>query len=270
MKRIVTAIPYVESLWRYRQFIVSAIRNDFRARFARSRLAGLWGVINPLIQVAIFATILSSVLATKLPGVENSYGYAIYLLAGMAAWGLFSETLTRCISVFVENGPILKKIVFPRICLPAIVTGVSLFHFLIFMCAVLVVVFVTHRWPGWAIVHLVPLSALLVAFAISLGLFLGTLNVFMRDVAPVMQVVVQLWFWFTPVVYPITVVPESVRVFLSMNPIYPAVDGFHRVLLYSRPPVWSDLIPLTILTIILAISALVAFRKASPDMVDAL
>jgi len=108
--------------WRYRHFIFSSIKNDFLSCFARSRLGGLWMVIHPLAQVAIFAFILSAVLSSRLPEIDNRYAYALYLTAGMLAWSLFTELVSRSLTVFVDNGNLLKKMMFPRICLPLIVS----------------------------------------------------------------------------------------------------------------------------------------------------
>ena len=112
-----------KSLWDYRGFVFSSIRNEFSARFARSRLGGLWMIINPLAQVAIYALVLSNVLAAKLPGIDNKYAYALYLMAGMLAWSLFSEIISRCLTLFIDQGNLMKKMRFPRITLPVIVVG---------------------------------------------------------------------------------------------------------------------------------------------------
>jgi len=85
----------LKSLWAYRGFVASSIRNEFAARFARSRLGGLWMIIHPLAQVAIYALILSNVLAARLPGIDNRYAYAQYLMAGILAWTLFAEIVSR-------------------------------------------------------------------------------------------------------------------------------------------------------------------------------
>lgn len=98
-----------KSLWSYRGFVFSSIRNEFSARFARSRLGGLWMIINPLAQVAIYALVLSNVLAAKLPGIDNKYAYALYLMAGMLAWSLFSEIIGRCLTLFIDQGNLMKK-----------------------------------------------------------------------------------------------------------------------------------------------------------------
>src|SRR6185437_7545923 len=111
------------AIWRYRHFVLSSIENDLRSRFARSKLGATWMILQPLAQVAIYSLVLSRIMTAKLPGIDSPYAYSIYLLAGMAGWSLFNEIVTRSLTVFVENGNMLKKIMFPRTCLPAITLG---------------------------------------------------------------------------------------------------------------------------------------------------
>ena len=91
----------MSALWVYRGFIWSSIRNEFLSRFARSRLGGLWMVIHPLLNVAIFALVLSNIFAARLPGVESQNAYALYLMAGTLAWSLFSEIIQRSLTLFI-------------------------------------------------------------------------------------------------------------------------------------------------------------------------
>jgi lipopolysaccharide transport system permease protein len=92
-KRGARMLGMLKALWSYRYFIFSSIKNELRLRFIRSRLGALWMIIHPLMQVLIFATILSEVLAAKLPGIDDKYGYALYLMAGTLCWNLFSESI---------------------------------------------------------------------------------------------------------------------------------------------------------------------------------
>ena len=184
----------LRSAWQYRNFILSAIKAEIRSRFANSRVAGFWLMVQPLVQVVIFATILSSVLSSRLPGVSSEFGYAVYLLAGISAWSLFSETLSRCVNVFVENGGLLKKIYFPRICLPLIVMGGSLVNFVALLVVTTVFLLVIGAFPGWVYLWIFPLAVLLIGFASGLGILLGVVNVFMRDLGQVVSVLLNLWF----------------------------------------------------------------------------
>ena len=258
------------ALWRYRHFVSSSIGNELRARFERSRFGAAWMILQPLAQAAIFALVLSRVLAARLPGVDSRIAYPVYLMAGMAAWSLFAEILTRCLVIFVESAGLLKKIVFPRICLPVIVVGTALVNNALLLLATLVVcvaigqpLFVTLLW-------LPLLIAVTVAFALGLGLFLGVLNVFLRDIAQVMTVVLQLWFWLTPVVYLSSIVPPRFQQLMELNPMYPVVTAYQDVVLFGKRPSLHMLGAVLAVSCVLLVLALVTFRRAAPEMVDAL
>ena len=142
-------VPNLASAWRYRHFILSSIRAEIRARFIRSKLGGLWMIVHPLAQAAIFALVLSEIMSAKLPGMANDRSaYALYLLSGLLGWSLFSELVNRCLTLFIDNGNLLKKIQFPRICLPIIVAGSALLNNALLLLAIILVFAVFGRFPG--------------------------------------------------------------------------------------------------------------------------
>jgi len=256
--------------WRYRNFIVSSIRADFRARFGRSKLGATWMVLQPLAQASIFAFVLSEILSAKLPGIDSRFAYPTYLLAGTLAWTLFADLLGRCINVFVDNANLLKKIAFPRIALPAIAVGVAITNAtLLFVATSIVLLFIGHP-PTLEFLWLIPVAALIVAFAVGLGLLLGVLNVFVRDVGQVMSVMLQLWFWLTPVVYMPTILSPSRAHIHALNPMSAAVGSFQQVVLYGQRPHLSTLLPLALASAILLPLGYVLFQRAAPEMVDEL
>jgi lipopolysaccharide transport system permease protein len=258
------------SAWRFRFFISSSIRTELRVKFVRSRLGGLWMILNPLAQVLIFAFILSAVLSAKLPGIDNRYAYAIYLMSGTLCWALFSEVISRCLTLFIDNGNILKKLAFPRIALPLIVAGSALVNNVLLFFAILLIFGVLGHMPGTALLCLPLLMAVTLALALGLGLALGVLNVFMRDIGQVVPVLIQFIYWFTPVVYMIDIIPAEYRGWLVLNPLVGLVTSYHNVLLYNRMPDWASLAGTALLAVILLGFSLVLFRKASPEMVDQL
>lgn len=260
----------MRSLWDYRGFVVSSIRNDFVARFARSRLGGLWMIIHPLTQVAIYALILSNVLAAKLPGIENKYAYALYLMAGMLAWSLFAEIVGRCLTLFIEQGNLMKKIRFPRITLPVIVVGSSLLNNLLLFLSLLLVFALLGQAPNLQMFWLIPLTLAVVALAAGLGLILGVLNVFVRDIGQIVPIVLQVWFWFTPIVYPVDIIPTELKGTMEANPMYPIVSAYHDVLVYDRVPDLQQIATTATMAIGLVLLGLFMFRRAAPEMVDAL
>lgn len=260
----------LRGLWDYRGFVVSSIGNEFVARFARSRLGGLWMIIHPLTQVAIYALILSNVLAAKLPGIENKYAYALYLMAGMLAWSLFAEIVGRCLTLFIEQGNLMKKMRFPRITLPVIVVGSSLLNNLLLFLSLLLVFALLGQDPNLQMFWLVPLTLAVVALATGIGLILGVLNVFVRDIGQVVPIVLQIWFWFTPIVYPIEIIPEALRGTVNANPMYSIVSAYHDILVYARTPDLQQVAATAAVAIGLMLLGLFMFRRAAPEMVDAL
>lgn len=260
----------LRSLWEYRGFVLSSIRNEFVARFARSRLGGLWMIIHPLAQVAIYALILSNVLAAKLPGIENKYAYALYLMAGMLAWSLFAEIIGRCLTLFIEQGNLMKKMRFPRITLPVIVVGSSLLNYLLLFLALLVVFALLGQEPSLQLLWLVPLTLAVMALAVGIGLVLGVLNVFVRDIGQVVPIILQVWFWFTPVVYPVSIIPEYLKDTVDANPMYSIVSAYHDILVYGQTPDLQQVAVTTSVALALMLLGLFMFRRAAPEMVDAL
>lgn len=257
--------------WRYRHFIISSIRNEFRTRFIRSRLGGLWMIVHPLAQAAIFALILAKVMTAKLPGMANDkFAYAIYLLSGMLAWALFSEVINRCLTLFIDNGNLLKKIVFPRISLPLIVVGSALLSNLLLFFAIIIVFGFLGHYPGPQIAWVPILMLVTLALALGIGLIFGVLNVFARDVGQVVPVLLQLGFWFTPIVYTLNMVPESLRPILHLNPMTMIVQSYQNTMLFNTMPDFVGLGWLALFILLLLSGALTIFRRASAEMVDML
>ena len=260
----------LRGLWLYRHFVLSSIANELRLRFVRSKLGGLWMIINPLAQVAIYALILSNVLGAKLPGIGNKYAYAIYLMAGLLAWTLFDEIINRCLNLFIQQGNLMKKMSFPRITLPSIVIGSCLLNNIFLFAAMLVVFALLGHQFSLAMLWLVPLTLIVAVFALGIGLILGVMNVFVRDIGQIVPIVLQVWFWFTPIVYPEAIIPASYRHLLGLNPIYSLVDAYHQVLVYNIAPSLGGIFTIAAIALALMLMSLFLFRRAGAEMVDVL
>lgn len=258
------------ALWNYRGFVLSSIKIDFLSRFARSKLGGLWMIVHPLMQVIIFALVLSNVLAAKLPGIENKNAYALYLMAGTLGWNLFSETITRCLTLFVDQGSVMKKISFPKITLPTILVGSTLLNNALLFFSILFIFTLLGQYPTVQVLWVPVLSLILVTMALGIGLLLGTLNVFFRDVGQLVPVLLQITFWFTPIVYPVSAIPPEFEGFLGYNPLYPVIKAYQNVLVYGVMPDFEPLLATLILSLTLLLISLVVFRRASPELVDML
>lgn len=256
--------------WRYRHFIRTSIRNEFLSRIVGSRLGLIWIILHPLSQVLMYALVLSSVISARLPGIEGKFGYAAFLTAGILAWNLFSEILTRCLHMYIDNANLLKKIVFPRICLPVIIAGSSILNNLLLFAAILIVFAAIGHIPGQAIVWLPLLMVLNIALAAGLGLLLGVINVFVRDISQAVTVALQFGFWLTPIIYSPSIIPESYRHLLGLNPMYYIVTGYQNALIFNTGPSLPGLGAVALISAVLLVCAFELFRRAGPDMVDML
>ncbi len=260
----------LSSVWRYRHFILASIRGELKGRFARSRLGAFWFILHPLAQAVIFSIVLAEVMRARMPNIDNQAAYPIYLLSGMAAWGLFSEILNRSIGIFIEQASAMKKIAFPRLCLPIIVWGGAIINHLLLLLAIAFIFLFFGHYPGVAWLYLIPGMLLISLMGFGFGVFLGVLNVFARDVAQFMSVFMQLWFWFTPIVYLKSIVPEKFQFLIELNPMTPLVGLYQNALLLDEGPNWGSLWPAAIIGGLAVLISFVVFRRASPELVDAL
>ena len=216
------------SLWQYRHFVLSSIYNDLFAQFARSKLGGLWVIINPLSQVLIYALILSNILSSKLPGIDNKYAYAIYLMAGLLAWNLFSEIIGRCLNLFIAQANIMKKMSFPRITLPTIVVGSCMLNNLLLFISMLGIfaIGVFGMWaPMLSTVTLVTTATLMcLAIGIPMGVWMSKSNRAQSFITPILDIMqtIPSFVYLIPVV-----------MLLGIG----KVPGLIAVCIYAMPPI---------------------------------
>lgn len=259
------------SLWAYRGFVLGAVRREFEARYRGSLLGALWAVLHPLTQILVFTLIFAEIMKAKLPGHEGSvFAYSIYLCAGILPWGLFAEILTRLNTVFLDNANLIKKANFPRIALPTVVVLTALLNFAIIMALFFAFLVVTGSFPGVVVFAILPALAVLLAFAVGLGLLLGTLNVFFRDVGQLTGVVLTFWFWLTPIIYLESTVPPRAQALLAINPVTPLVHAFQRVFVDGQVPNAATLLPVACVAVMLLLLAGVFFLRQAPELVDEL
>ena len=260
----------LRGLWEFRGFILSSVKREFQSKYRNSLLGALWMVINPLAMILVYTVIFSQVMSAKLPGIDSTFSYSIYLCAGILTWGFFAEITGRAQNMFLEQANLLKKLSFPRLCLPVIVVVNASLNFSIIFILFTLFLLLTSNFPGWAFLALLPVLLIQTAFAVGLGMCLGVLNVFFRDVGQLFGVVLQFWFWLTPIIYPITILPERFRPMMSLNPMAQLVEAYQNILVSNQWPDWNGLLPVALLAILLCTLGAHLFRKHSGEMVDEL
>lgn len=247
---------------RHRELLGSFIWRDLKARYEGSLLGRLWPILNPLITFALFYFVFALImkqrldarglpadLAEKIAALGPGH-MGLYILAGVLPWGAFSEAVTRCTGVVLENGNLVKKIAFPSELLPIYAVAVSAVYFLIGLTVFLVVlgVFFGGLPPMvWLLLLAIPLQLVLTA---GVGLFLGAFNIFVRDTSQLIGQVLQLVFFTTPIVYLAVLIEDQLQErawLVKLNPIYHLMELYHCALVpyypdvfYAGQPPWAS------------------------------
>lgn len=260
----------LRALWAYRGFILGSVKREFQSKYRNSLFGAAWTVLNPLAMIVVYTVIFAQVMQAKLPGIDNTFAYSIYLCAGVLTWGLFTEIVSRALNTFLENANLLKKLSFPRLCLPVVVVINAGVNFAIIFSLFTAFLFISGNFPGLPFLAIFPLLVILVLFAIGLGITLGVLNVFFRDVGQFFGIFLSFWFWLTPIVYPTSILSERLRSILAWNPMAPLVGAFQDVLVIGKWPQWETLWLVTLLGTLLSITGLGLFRRHAGEMVDEL
>ena len=261
---------HVTAIYDYKDFIFASIRREFEVTYLNSALGAIWTIIHPLALITIYAVVFSKIMQARLPAFDGPYAYSVYLCTGILLWTLFSEIALKAQVVFIEQANLLKKVNFPRLCLPIVVVGNGLIRFGIIAAIFAGFLALTGLLPGLVALALLPIIALTAWFAIALGLWLGILNVFFRDVGHFFSVVLQFWFWLTPIVYPASVLPDRAQELIAFNPLATLVMAAQTVVLQQTWPDWRALAWVLAIAVVLSAMTVRLYLRRGPEMQDEL
>jgi lipopolysaccharide transport system permease protein len=262
---------HLRAIYRFRGFIIGNVNREFASRYRNSMLGAAWLVLQPLAQILVFTLIFTEVMKARLPGLEGSpFAYSIFLCSGVLTWGFFSEIVGRSQSMFMDNANLLKKLNFPRICLPLIIILNAVLGFAVIFGLFTGFLILSGNFPGWIFFLIIPVLSIEILFSIGLGMVLGVLNVFFRDVGQFFGFFLQFWFWLTPIVYPLSTLPEWMQNWVKMNPMTPLISAFQEILVHGKIPDWKSLLPVVFISTLLCYFGMRLFRKHSGEIVDEL
>lgn len=227
-------IELVRNLYRYRELCSSLVKRELSARYKQSVLGPLWAVLQPAALMLIFVVVQSFV---HIP--SDGIPFPVFVYAGLLPWTLFSNTLALMAPSIVSNAGIVKKIYFPREVFPVSAAVVCLFDFVIGLVLLvgLMIYYGVRPGPYLAIVPL--LLVIQTAFTVGTGLLVCAAATFRRDIMFGAVFVLQLWMYASPVIYPLSAVPERWRSVYLLNPMAGIVASFRAALVGSTPPALS-------------------------------
>jgi len=214
----------LRELWAYRSLLATLSRKDFFVRYRRASFGLLWAVGQPLIQAVVLAVVFSHIVKFRVGGGH----YAVFVLAGLTVWSFFLATLTAGSTSIVDGASLSSKIYFPRAVLPLAVVGSSLYGLVIGLLLLVLAALVLG--PGIAPHTLLVVPGALLAAGVSAGfaLVLSALHVYFRDVRYLVIAATSLLFYLTPVFYPLSVVPPTLRQLITVGPMTGAVQLLHK------------------------------------------
>ena len=264
------AVGLLRSAWSYRGFIFGSVKREFQSKYRNSLLGAAWTVLNPLAMIIVYTVIFSRVMHARLPNVDSAFAYSVHLCAGVLPWGMFVEIVSRGQNTFIDNANLLKKLSFPRMCLPVIVVANALVNFAIVYGLFTVFLLASGNFPGLVYLAIFPVLLVMTLFAIGLGVTLGVLNVFFRDVGQFFGILLNFWFWLTPIVYAVDILPPAVKSAVRFNPMASVIEAFQITMVQRIWPDWSALWLPAVLGLGLCFVGLRLFRKRAGEMVDEL
>jgi lipopolysaccharide transport system permease protein len=241
MSATIPGAHFARNLVERRGLLFQLVRRDFQQRFVGSVVGWVWGIIHPLVMLASWTFVFSVCLHTKLDAGEVTQNYPLFLFAGMLPWLLFSETVQRSASSLLEQANLITKTVFPAEMVPVSIFLSSLVSHLMALGLVVVAVSIWLNQISAGLVLLPVYMLLLGMFAIGCGWILASLQVYLRDTAQILTVILTFWFWLTPIFIPENKFPVRVRFLLSGNPLAYVVRAYRELLLSSLWPSLDEL-----------------------------
>ena len=250
--------------------IRNIVGRDIRQRYAGSVMGLFWSIIHPLTQLLIYYFIFSVIFKMKLGPEYGGANYAIWLISGLLPWFLFSEIVTRSPMAVVEQSDLLKKMAFPSEILPVVQFSAAVINHLIGIAILFGFLIVLGYGISLNILWL-PLYLLIIGIlGLGIAWLLAALNVFLRDIAHVIGVFVNIMFFLTPIVYSYTLIPDKVRGIMGLNPMLHAIEGYRMALIGTDGIDLYGLLYMFLIALFLFVFGGMTFRKLKPSFVDVL
>lgn len=227
------AIFEFRELWRYRDLLRLLVSNSIKTRYKRSALGVVWTLLNPLLNTLVLTIALSQLLRFE---IQN---YPIYLLTGLLVWNFFSQTTLTAMSNLIWGSSLIKRIYIPRTIFAVSVLGNGLVNFSLGLIPLAVIMLAMRQPFHWTLL-LLPLALLLMSmFTLGLTLLLSTLAVLFVDVVDMFSVVLSAWFYLTPIIYPLSIIPENLLPIMRLNPMNLMITLFRDLIYEGSLPAWD-------------------------------
>jgi len=254
----------LRELWHYRELLGRFVWRDVKVRYKQTFIGVAWAILQPFLTMVVFTLVFGKF--AKFP--NQGQQYPVFLYSGLLLWSYFSSALTGASMSLVSNVPLVTKVYFPRVLLPAGAALVPVVD-LAMASTVLIGLMAYYHTPLGDMAYLAPTFLLLaIATALGTGLFFSALNVRYRDVPYVIPFIVQTWLYVSSVVYPIAALPLKWQWVLATNPMNGAITGFRWALVGTPPPDTGQFLVSVASAVLIFLLGLAFFRRSEPKFAD--
>jgi homopolymeric O-antigen transport system permease protein len=250
--------------------IKAFVRRDIHGRYITSVMGLSWAIIQPLALLLLYTFLFSYILRLRFGAAGSTKSFTVYLFCGMLPWIAFSEGVTRASTVILEQGHLIKKVVFPSEILPAYIVLSSLTMEMLGLAILILAVALFYGGLSWVLLALP--AIILFQFMLTAGLawFLASLTVFLRDVAQVLGLAMTLWMFLTPIFYPPEAIPPHLHWMLNLNPMYHVVQAYRDLIIEQHLPHWKPMTALAGMSLSAFLIGHWFFRRCKNAFVDVL
>ncbi len=256
---------HARELWKHRELLWLLTQREIKVRYKQSALGVAWAVLQPLSLMIVFTVFFSWFARIESDGIP----YPLFSYAALLPWTFFSTSLSSAVPSLIANSHIITKIYFPREVIPLAAVLAAFLDFLI-AAAVFVLLIVVYRVPpSWNLLYALPLVAIQILFTAGISLLLSAFTVLYRDVRHTLPLLIQIWMFVTPILYPASVVPQRWRAwYFSLNPMAAIIDGYRRAILQQQPPQLSYLLLATVVSCLLVWAGYKYFKHLEREFAD--
>ena len=252
------------AIWDYRELLYILICRDVKVRYKQTVIGAGWAIFQPVMTVAIFTVVFGSFV--KIP--SDGLPYAVFAYTALVPWAYFSQALSRSGTSLVGNANLITKVYFPRLLIPLTSVMAPAVDFLFAFLVLLGLIAWFGIVPTWGLLALPLFFLLAMITALAIGLWLSPLNARYRDVGHAIPFLIQLWMFASPVVYPVSLVPESWRLLYSLNPMAGVIEGFRWALLGKGSPDFTLMLVSAVVVFVLLAGGIVFFKRMERTLTD--
>ena len=253
----------LRELWAYRELFLVLVARDIKVRYKQTVLGIAWAVIQPVTTMIIFSMVFGNF--AKIP--SDGFPYPVFVYAALLPWGLFSTAISTAGTSMVGSAHLVSKVYFPRVLIPISSVGASLVDFMISTAILFVLMWVFSISFSLKLLFLPLLLLILIANALGVGIFLSALTVSYRDFRYVIPFMIQIWMYITPVIYPLSLVPEKWQWLCYLNPMTGVIESFRAIFLGTDMNVAALIISVVFASVLLVLS-LVYFKRVEKRFAD--